>query len=265
MTILDDIVEHKKNQVAKAKELYPVKLFEESEHFDAPCISFTNYLKRTDKVGIIAEIKRRSPSKGVFHESLSVEDLSIGYMQAGATGLSILTDKKFFGGVNEDLRTARRFNYCPLLRKDFIVDEYQIVEAKAIGADAILLIAAILSPEEIAKFAQQAHRLGLQVLLEVHTREEIASSPLAAVDMVGINNRDLKTFTVSLETSLSLAQHLPADCITVSESGISSPEAIVQLKQAGFNGFLIGESFMSTPDPAATCKKLIKAVNDLLE
>ena len=174
-------------------------------------------------------------------------------MQAGASALSILTDKHFFGGSNEDLTTARKFNFCPILRKEFVIDEYQIVEAKSIGADAILLIAAVLSPMEVRKFTDFAHSLALEVIMEVHDETELKNNLAAGVDLIGVNNRDLKTFTLNIETSKRLAPMMPNDVIKVSESGIESPEAIMELKQHGFKGFLIGQTFMqhSRPDKAA--------------
>jgi indole-3-glycerol phosphate synthase len=184
-------------------------------------------------------------------------------MQAGASGLSILTDKKFFGGINEDLRIARRYNFCPILRKDFVIDSYQLHEARAIGADVILLIAAILTTEEMESYAKLAHELGMQVLVEVHSAEELKTVPVECMDMVGVNNRNLKTFEVSLDTSLELASLLPDSVVKVSESGISSAEAVLQLKRAGFEGFLIGETFMATPDPALACARFIRSIETL--
>ena len=168
MNILDQILAHKETEVAERKSLYPVKLLEKSIFFPTQPVSLKKYLLREDKSGIIAEIKRKSPSKGVINPHVSIERTSIGYMQAGASALSVLTDQKFFGGSNDDLMIARKFNYCPILRKDFVIDEYQIVEAKSIGADAILLIAAALAPEKLASLCAFAHTLKLEVLMEVH-------------------------------------------------------------------------------------------------
>ena len=253
MNILDQIIEYKRKEVAERKSLYPVKLLEQSIYFPSPIVSLKKYLLRDDKSGIIAEIKRKSPSKGMINPYVSIERISIGYMQAGASALSILTDKQFFGGSNDDLTTARKFNFCPILRKEFVIDEYQIVEAKSIGADAILLIASVLSSEEVIKFTAVAHGLGLEVLLEVHNEDELRNNLNAGVDLVGVNNRDLKTFELNIETSKRLAPMIPNDVIKISESGIESPEAIIELKQHGFKGFLIGQTFMqhSRPDKAA--------------
>ncbi len=253
MNILDQIIEFKRKEVAERKSLYPVKLLEQSIYFSSPTVSLKKYLTRPDKSGIIAEIKRKSPSKGVINPHVSIERTSIGYMQAGASALSILTDKQFFGGSNDDLTTARKFNFCPILRKEFIIEEYQITEAKSIGADAILLIAAVLSPEEVKKFTAFAHSLGLEVLMEVHDEIELRSNLDAGVDLIGVNNRNLKTFELSIDTSKCLAPLIPDHVVKVSESGIESPEAIIELKKHGFKGFLIGQTFMqeSRPDKAA--------------
>lgn len=260
MNILSKIVDYKKKEVAERKSLYPIKLLENSIYFNTPVVSMSQYLQREDKLGIIAEIKRVSPSEDVINEFVDIEQTSIGYMQAGASALSILTDNHFFGGSNKDLTTARKFNYCPILRKDFILDEYQIIEAKSIGADAILLIAACLEPDQCARLARFAHSVGLEVLLEVHTRDEIESHICNNINMVGVNNRDLDDFSVSLATSLSLIEHIPSEITKVSESGISDPEAVVKLKNAGFDGFLIGTKFMRSPHPENACAAFIRAV-----
>jgi indole-3-glycerol phosphate synthase len=249
MNILDKIIAHKKLEVAEKSSLVPVKLLEQSVYFDSNVVSMKKYIKHEDKTGIIAEFKRKSPSKGAINTNASVETVSIGYMQAGASALSILTDKEFFGGKNEDLTTARKFNFCPILRKDFIIDEYQIIEAKSIGADCILLIAAALEPKKLKELAVFAHSLGLEVLMEVHDGEELDASLNEHLDLIGVNNRSLKTFEVSLETSFGLVDRIPAEFIKISESGISQPETLVELKKAGFDGFLIGENFMKSARP----------------
>lgn len=258
MNILDQIIEFKRKEVAEKKSLYPVKLLEQSIYFPSPTVSLKKYLVREDKSGIIAEIKRKSPSKGTINPYVSVERTSIGYMQAGASALSILTDKQFFGGSNEDLTVARKFNFCPILRKEFVMDEYQIIEAKSIGADAILLIAAVLTAEEIKRFTKAAHLLGLEVLMEVHDEEELKENLNSGVDLIGVNNRDLKTFELSIETSKRLAPLIPEEVVKVSESGIESPEAIVELKKYGFKGFLIGQTFMQNSRPEKAAMEFIK-------
>lgn len=263
MNILEKIVAHKRKEVAEQASLYPAKLLEKSPYFETPCVSLQQYLRRPDKSGIIAEIKRKSPSKGAINPYVSVERTSIGYMQAGASALSILTDKEYFGGKNEDLTLARQMNYCPILRKDFTIDEYQIVEARSIGADAILLIAAVLEPAEIQQLAAFAKSLGLEVLMEVHNREELERSLTDDIDLLGVNNRNLKDFSVDLNTSVSLAPVIPNRCTKVAESGIHQPEDLLMLKQAGFQGFLIGERFMKTASPEKACAQFIQRCNKL--
>ena len=257
--ILEKIIAHKQKEVAERRELVPIKKLEKSEHFGAPGVSLVRYLNRADKVGVIAEIKRRSPSKGAINEYVSVEKVSIGYMQAGASALSILTDTEFFGGSNEDLITARKFNYCPILRKDFTIDEYQIVEARSIGADAILLIAAALDEMQLKNLAAFAVSLGLEVLLEIHEFEELPGD-LENISVIGVNNRNLKDFSVDVNRSFSIAEKLPAEIVKISESGLSEPETIVELKRAGFKGFLIGETFMRESQPELACGEFIKKV-----
>jgi indole-3-glycerol phosphate synthase len=253
MDILEKIIAQKHKEVEERKSMFPVKLLEKSIYFPGQPVSMKKYLLRPDKSGIIAEFKRRSPSKGAINLHVGVERTSIGYMQAGASALSILTDKDFFGGKNEDLSIARRFNFCPILRKDFIVDEYQIIEAKSIGADTILLIAAALEPQEVKSLSAFAKSLGLEVLLEVHDENELQQNILDTVDIIGVNNRNLKTFEVSIEISKRLGAIIPPNFVKISESGIYDPQTIVELKQHGFQGFLIGENFMrdSRPEKAA--------------
>ncbi len=262
MTILEKIVAHKKQEVAERKELYPVKLLEQSIYFDTPAVSLKKYLTRADKSGIIAEFKRKSPSKGAINLYAKVEKTSIGYMQAGASALSILTDQEFFGGKNEDLTEARKFNFCPILRKDFVVDEYQLFEAKSIGADAILLIAECLEKEQLKALATKAKDLGLEVLMEIHSEDQLAKAN-EKVDIIGVNNRNLKDFSVSIGTSIDLFTKIPDDFVRISESGISDPNAIVELRQVGFQGFLIGEYFMNAAEPHKRCQQFIKRVQHL--
>ena len=249
MNILDKIVAHKQKEVAESKSLVPVKRLEQSIYFETRVVSMKQYVTDPEKTGIIAEFKRESPSKGLINGTAEVEQTSIGYMQAGASALSILTDKEFFGGKNEDLTLARKFNFCPILRKDFVIDEYQIIEAKSIGADCILLIAAVLDPSRLEELARFAKQLGLEVLMEVHDKEELERSLNDYLDLVGVNNRNLKTFDVSLDTSLSLVDTIPSQFIKISESGISDPATLGKLKGAGFDGFLIGENFMKSSRP----------------
>ena len=262
MNILEKIIAYKREAIQKRKALYPVALLEESIYFHTPVVSLTKYLRRTDKSGIIAEFKRRSPSKGAINLYASVEQISIGYMQAGASALSVLTDEQFFGGRNADLTTARKFNFCPILRKDFIVDEYQLIEARSIGADAVLLIAECLTKAELLSLAKMANELGLEVLMEIHSREQLDKWN-EYVHIVGVNNRNLEDFSVNIDTSLALCPLIPDGVVKISESGISAASTIVDLKQAGFEGFLIGEHFMGTADPARACREFIQEVRKL--
>lgn len=263
MSILKEIAEHKKKEVQERRSLFPEKLLEQSIYFESQPVSLVKYIRREDKVGIIAEIKRRSPSKGLINANISVERTSIGYMQAGASGLSILTDQKYFGGKNEDLSVARSFNFCPILRKDFIIDEYQVIEAKSIGADVILLIAAILTPEEIKKFTSLAHSLGMEVLLEIHSEEEFNHSFSDDIDLLGVNNRDLNSFITDINTSIKLASKIPESVVKISESGISDPHIVLNLKEYGYEGFLIGEYFMQFGRPDKVCREFIKKIKTL--
>ncbi len=261
MTILEKILSHKREEVKTNKELYPAKLLEQSTFFPTPCVSLVKYLARTDLVGIIAEIKRKSPSKGFINKHIAVDELATGYMQAGASALSVLTDQTFFGGSSADLTLARKNNFCPILRKDFIIDEYQLIEAKSIGADVVLLIAAALTPAEVSALSKKAKTLGLEVLLEVHSEEELQSNLIPTVDLIGVNNRNLSDFSMDLSLSERLSSKIPDRYTKVSESGIDSADAILRLRRAGFRGFLIGEAFMKTSKPARACEELIAAVN----
>ncbi|MBX2910582.1 MAG: indole-3-glycerol phosphate synthase TrpC [Cyclobacteriaceae bacterium] len=256
--ILAEIVKHKQQEVAERKSLYPVKLLEQGIYFGTPSVSLKQYIKHKGKSGVIAEIKRKSPSKGDINPYVSVERTSIGYMQAGASALSVLTDKSFFGGSSEDLTTARKFNFCPILRKDFVIDEYQVIEAKSMGADAVLLIAAILPPGKLKSLCAFAHSLQMEVLLEVHDGEELKDNLGAMPDVVGVNNRNLKTFEVSTELSQKLIHGIPSEWVKVSESGIGSPAVAAALRALGFDGFLIGELFMQSSRPEMAAMEFIR-------
>ncbi|MDJ0645869.1 MAG: indole-3-glycerol phosphate synthase TrpC [Flavobacteriaceae bacterium] len=256
MTILDKIVADKQKEVDLKKKLVPLKQLEQSILFERETISLIDQLKNSSS-GIIAEHKRRSPSKAVINQQLNVQDVAKGYEEAGACGMSVLTDGKYFGGSLDDLLLARASCTLPLLRKEFIIDDYQIIEAKAHGADAILLIAAILDREVIKQFSELAQGLNINVLLEVHNEEELQKSIMPSLNMLGVNNRDLKTFKVSTQISKDLSDLIPDDFVKVSESGISSVAAIQDLKQYGYQGFLIGENFMKAPNPGESAKKFI--------
>lgn len=257
MNILDKIVKDKRQEVDLRKSIIPIKQLEQSMLFDRETYALSEKLKRSG-TGIIAEHKRRSPSKAVINQSLNVQDVASGYENAGACGMSVLTDGKYFGGALDDLIIARASCTLPLLRKEFIIDDYQILEAKSYGADAILLIAAILSRADVKRFSELAKSLQLDVLLEVHNEDELHKSLMPSLDMLGVNNRNLKTFEVSLDTSKQLSEKIPSDFVKVSESGISSIEAIKALQPYGYKGFLIGENFMKTDNPGKSASEFIK-------
>ena len=210
--------------------------------------------------GIIAEFKRRSPSKGWIKENARPEEIVPAYAASGASAVSILTDEIFFGGTLRDIRTVRPLINLPILRKDFIIDEYQLYQARIVGADAVLLIAAALEQTQCRALADKAHELSLEVLLEIHNTDELPYI-YKDIDMVGINNRNLGSFHTDVANSFRLAEQLPQDTILVSESGISQPVTVSKLHDAGFRGFLIGETFMRTEKPAETLKEFISQVN----
>lgn len=252
MTILDKIIARKKEEVAAAKAAVSIKELEDSKYFELECPSLQAFLLDPSKTGIIAEFKRQSPSKGIINDTALVPDVTKGYETAGASGISILTDTDFFGGCYADLSLGRDSVEIPILRKDFMIDTYQVYEAKSMGASAILLIAAVLTDARARELGSLAKAMGMDVLMEVHNRQELdLVNPY--VDIVGVNNRDLKTFTVSLERSVELASHMPANTVKISESGIYTIEDIKYLRSHGFQGFLIGENFMREADPAKAC------------
>ncbi len=260
--ILEEIVEFKKLEVALDKE----KLSEHEIHSrverlmekekDKGKRSMSKALNNS-QYGIIAEFKRKSPSKGWIFEDAIVEDVTHSYQENGASCLSILTDEKYFGGSKEFIKKVRSDIKIPILRKDFIIDEYQLFEAKLIGADAVLLIAADLKKDNCKKLSLLAHELGLETLLEIHQEEELEYLEID-VDMVGINNRNLGTFVTQVENSFLLAEKLPNNILKVSESGISNPNTIKELKKVGFRGFLMGECFMKHKNPGKALKEFIE-------
>jgi len=231
--------------------------------FSRECYPLRQFIEDPLRTGIIAEFKRSSPSKGVINNHSHVREVTSGYAKAGASALSVLTDSTFFGGSYIDLIEARRANQIPILRKDFILDEYQILEAKAWGADIILLIASILHPDEIKRMASLAKSFGMSVLLEVHNKRELDNGLCDDLDAVGVNNRNLGDFTVSIEHSYNLVSQIPDRFIKVSESGISDPDTIVELKTAGFNGFLIGENFMREQNPGKAMEQFVETFKQI--
>lgn len=265
--ILSEIIAHKQTEIELQKQTVSLEQLQEQ----AGIIIRENAAHRrsmkqalaASPTGIISEFKRRSPSKGWINEAARAEEISAAYEAAGAAALSILTDGKFFGGTLRDIRTARPLVHIPILRKDFIIDEYQLLQACIVGADAVLLIASCLSPEQCSTLTAQAHELGLEVLLEIHSPSEL-SYINKEVDMVGVNNRNLGSFVTDVENSFRIARQLReathglTSPLLVSESGISDPETICRLRAAGFRGFLIGETFMKTANPGETLKKFIQ-------
>ncbi|HTF17507.1 MAG TPA: indole-3-glycerol phosphate synthase TrpC [Chryseolinea sp.] len=261
MNILDTIIAHKRKEVVQRKEAFPIQALEQRPLFATRPFSMTQFIRNPEKSGIIAEFKRRSPSKGDINTKASVEQVTVGYAQAGASALSVLTDTEFFGGSTDDLVVARTFNQIPILRKDFTIDEYQILEAKSMGADAILLIAAALSPTAVRSLCATAHVLGLQVLLEVHNEDELQANRDNEADLIGVNNRNLKTFELNVEVSRRLAPMIPDHVVKVSESGIESVDTIVELRKHGYQGFLMGQNFMQRERPDLACKAFIEELS----
>lgn len=257
MDILEKIIADKRREVELKKAIIPVSQLENSVLFNSRTQSLSKLLQNSSS-GIIAEHKRKSPSKQTINSSYTVEEVVKGYQNAGVCGISVLTDMKYFGGSLDDLLLARASVTIPLLRKEFIIDEYQLIEAKAHGADVILLIAAVLTRQEIKYLSEFAQSLGLEVLLEVHNEEELQKTIMPSLNMIGVNNRNLKTFEVSLSYSKELASLIPNEFVKISESGISNVEAVKELQQFGYQGFLIGENFMKTDNAGLAASEFIK-------
>jgi indole-3-glycerol phosphate synthase len=258
MNILEQIIEYKRSEVKRLKAETGISKLEATSHFKRKTLSLKESLQKGNGTGIIAEFKRRSPSKGIINENANVIDVTSAYAENGASALSVLTDEKFFGGCNADLIQAR-INNIPMLRKDFVIDEYQVAEAKSIGADVILLIAACLTPAEVARLSKFAKRIGLEVLLELYDERELAHI-CDDTELVGINNRNLKTFEVDIEQSMKMAEKVPGDKIKIAESGIHSVDDVLLFRENGFKGFLIGELFMKQPDPAIAFGEFVSAL-----
>ena len=265
MDILDQIVALKKEQIAKFKPLSTIGRFEEKGFFwNIRNRSLVQSLLMPGSNGIIAEFKRKSPSKGWFKsKDLEVEPV-LAYYNRAASGISVLTDEAFFGGDLDDLIQAKVISDIPVLRKDFIIDKWQIAESKAFGADAILLIAACLSPQQVREFALYATSIGLESILEVHNETELAHC-CDEVNMIGINNRNLKTFEVDINVSLDLVKKIPPGKPAIAESGINGVDTIVTLRDAGFKGFLIGEHFMKEEEPGKAFDDFVKHYEKRLE
>lgn len=260
MNILEKIIGTKKQELLNQKKVTPELQFKSFPGFNRKCNSMKESLQKMETSGIIAEFKQKSPSKGDINYNVKVEDVTKAYAAAGASGLSVLTDFEYFGGTLANLAKAREANPdIPILRKDFIIDPWQLYEAKAFGADVILLIAACLEKKQAEILARKAHELGMEVLMEVHNSEELGIIN-EHVDLIGVNNRNLKTFTVDIETSVELAGQIPGRFVKISESGISNAATINYLKEKGYRGFLLGEAFMTTDDPGEACKQLISGL-----
>ena len=257
MDILEQIVARKKAIVAERKRTNPIPTFALSSYYARNVISLSESLRAENSSGIISEFKRRSPSKGIINAKAMVPEVTKAYSKAGAAGLSILTDTPFFSGVTDDLLAARAVNNIPILRKDFIVDEHQVYETKAMGADVMLLIAECLTKAEVKHLASLAKFIGLEIIMEIHSEEQLEKYT-PDIDIIGVNNRNLKTFEVSIEQSKQLFDKLPQDVIKISESGISDIAAIQELKAVGYQGFLIGENFMKTENPGLACEAFIQ-------
>ena len=263
MDILTEIVAHKRIELEafKAKKPLSVIAKEVESMLDSKPASMHQALMTSDS-GIISEFKRKSPSKGWIKEEGKAEEIPLSYQQNGAAALSILTDQHYFGGEDEFIVKARKAGVTiPVLYKNFVIDEYQLFQARLCGASAALLIAACLSKKECAMLMARAHELGLEVLLEMHSEPELEYAETGA-DMCGINNRNLGTFITDVENSYRLAELLPKDACKVSESGISNPQTVKELRQAGFNGFLIGENFMKTPNPGEALRTFVREIEN---
>ena len=260
MNILEKIVADIRKDLCYKKELVSTSDLEAMPLFERRTLSLSQSIRKSS-TGIIAEHKRRSPSKPHINFGLRLTDVAQGYQNAGVSGMSVLTNTQYFGGSLDDLLLARAACELPLLRKEFIVDSYQILEAKAYGADAILLIAACLERTEIKQLSEFAQSLGLEVLLEVHNREELDKSLMPSLNLLGVNNRDLTRFEVSLDTSKNLAAHIPDEFVKVSESGIGNPAAVRELQDFGYQAFLMGEHFMKTENPGIAAADFINALS----
>ena len=255
MSILKEILINKRKEVDYLKQNNPTSIIEKSKYFNREIISLKKSL--IEKSGIISEFKRKSPSKPDINLSAEVLQISRGYELSNSSAISILTDAKYFGGSIEDIYSVRSYINIPILRKDFIIDEYQIIESKSLGADVILLIAACLSKEEVKSLSDFAKSLNLQVILEIHSEKEL-SYLCDSIDVVGVNNRNLKKFETNINNSINLADIIPSSFLKISESGISNSKEIFLLKEYGYDGFLIGENFMKKEDPVSACNDFIK-------
>lgn len=261
MDILTRIISKKIDELKYLRQKKSISDLERSHFFSKKNKSIVKAIKEKE-ISIIAEHKRKSPSKSDINHQTPSEKIIKGYEKAGAAAISILTEKNFFNGSENDLINAKKITDIPILRKDFIINEYQIIESKAIGADGILLIAACLEKKEIISLSKLAKSLGMEVLIEIHNVSELQKSCIDSVDLIGVNNRNLKTFDVNIQTSIDLINKIPSNYTKISESGISKPVDIITLKNNGFDGFLIGETFMKTKDPGKNLSNFINEIEN---
>ncbi len=259
MTILEKIITSKIEEVKILKKLYSYNEFEKRFFFNKKTKSLKRRLELSNH-GVIAEHKRKSPSKSIINSDVKLNEVILGYDMANVCGISVLTDEKYFGGSINDLVKARELTEIPIIRKEFIIDEFQILEAKASGADVVLLIAACLNDNQIKNLSEFAKGLNLEVLVEIHNNQELEKCLLSSVDIIGVNNRNLKTFKVDIENSINLSKLIPENFLKISESGISSAKEISILREHGFKGFLIGETFMKEKNPG---KEVLKMINEI--
>ena len=261
MKILDKIIHDKKIEIKTLSDIVPVSDLEKQKDFTKKCKSLKESIKKS-KSGIICEFKRKSPSNGNINYTSNISDVIKGYEKAGAVGVSILTNKKYFDGSISDINDVKTSIEIPILRKEFVISEYQIIEAKSIGSDSILLIASILSKEQIKNYSSLAKSLGLEVLLEIHSIDELNKVSKYDIDIIGVNNRNLDTLEIDIKNSIEIFKKIPGEFIKISESGISKVESIVKLNKVGYDGFLIGENFMKSSKPEESAYNFIKQVEN---
>ena len=261
MKILDNIISDKKIEIETLSKIVSISDLEKQKDFTKQCKSLKESIKKS-KSGIICEFKRKSPSNEKINYKSNISEIINGYEKAGAVGVSILTNKIYFDGSISDINEVKNSIDIPILRKEFIISEYQIVESKSIGADAILLIASILDKEEIKNYSSLAKDLGLEVLLEIHSINELNKISNTDVDIIGVNNRNLDTLDIDIENSVRIFEKIPSEFVKISESGISKVDSIIKLIKVGYDGFLIGENFMKTSKPEESAYNFIKKVEN---
>jgi indole-3-glycerol phosphate synthase len=261
MNLLEKIVEHKFDEIATRKREIGVSSLHDAELFQRETISIIQALNRRPFFSIIAEIKRSSPSAGEMNMTIQPEQLARQYARHGASAISVLTDQRFFNGTLNDLKAVRQAVSVPLLRKEFIIDEYQIAEAKAFGADAILLIAGILETSQLDEYFEAARSYGLESLIEIYEEKELEKIDFDKMNLIGVNNRDLRTLEIDVNRTIRIAKHIPAGSTLVSESGIKSSADLKRLKDSGIHAALVGELFMISHDPGGVLSRMLQEVN----